>query len=128
MPDQIHFEVGIYSPRHGHDDVYRFELDRDVMRISGGGLKEAVCTWRDNLDPVWSGYREGQGDPFQEILENDSNYPPSIFVSAITHAWLEWRGGILDDAGIESEVKELCDWVNQVAHNKPTSNFWKGYF
>ena len=82
------------------------------FRKRGSGPRTAKCTWRDNLDPEWS------GESLADILQNDMIYPPSIFPRLIEHAWLAWRSGELDDAAVDGELNALADWLNKISKSK----------
>jgi hypothetical protein len=127
MSDQTSFEVRIYSPRWGHDDAYTIKLERDHMEIKGIN-KDALCSWVEGKDPKWSGYNENTGNPLENILKNDSIYPPTVFVRALEHLWMAWRDGTLDDQKAEKEVQELFDWVNETTRSRPKSEFWRSVF
>jgi len=127
MLEQIKFNIAIYSPRWGHDDSYRFEINKHRMKIRNAG-KEAICLWVEGHDPKWSGHDSLTGNPLQNILENDSIYPPSIFVSALTSAWEAWRMDDIDSDQLKSEISELCNWLNVVSTNRPKSEFWRMIF
>ena len=127
MSGKTSFNVRIYSPRWAHEDTYKIKLSRDQLIFSGIG-KEAKCTWVENRDPVWLGYKDKIGNALEKMLENDSIYPPTIFVRAIEHAWMAWRDGTLDSNQIASEVGELCEWLNVTAKAKPSTDFWRGIF
>jgi hypothetical protein len=127
MSDQTSFDVRLYSPRWGHEDKYEIKLDRDHMRI-GGGHKSAVCSWVEGGDPKWSGYSKSVANPLESILQNDSIYPPTVFVWALEQAWKAWRDGRLDHQRVQDEVRHLCEWVNQVSRSKPKTDFWRSAF
>lgn len=114
-------ELQIYSPRWGHDDTYEVTLTRDALVIALGP-RSATCTWRDNLDPEWG------EESLEDILRNDSIYPPSIFPRLLEHAWRSWRDGDLDDAAVDTALKALADWLNGITRTKPDSGFWRKYF
>lgn len=127
MSDRTSFKVSLYSHRQGNKDVYEFQVGRDVMYVAMGS-KHAMCSWVDGGDPIWSGYNQNIGNPLVEMLENDSIYPPSIFVRALECAWKAWRDRELDDTQIESKVKELCNWLNKVSRSQPATDFWSRCF
>lgn len=127
MSDQNNFEICFYSPRWGHEDTYKITMDRQQMRIDGV-MKHAICTWVENKNPRWTGHNEGIGNPLQNVLENDSIYPPTVFVRALEHAWTAWRDGKLDDQQVQIEVQQLCDWVNKTSRNRPNTDFWRSIF
>lgn len=119
--DEITIELRIYSPRWGHEDTYTLELSRDTLVITQGA-RSTKATYRENLDPEWS------GETLVDILQNDSIYPPEIFQRLIEHAWLTWRGGELSDEAVKEELLVLAGWLNGITKNKPSTDFWKGYF
>jgi hypothetical protein len=127
MSDQTSFEVQLYSPRWGHEDTYEIQLDREQMRVKGVN-KTAVCSWVEGRDPKWSGYNESIGNPLEKILENDSIYPPTVFIRAMEYAWMAWRDGTLDDQKVLQEMQQLCEWVNEVSSSKPKPTFGRGCF
>lgn len=111
----------IYSPRWGHTDRYTFELTREAMTISMLARK-GKCTWRDNLDPVWT------GESLEDMLRNDMIYPPSIFPALVEHLWKSWRNGEIDSSHVDSELQEIIVWLNKITEVKPKTDFWKRYF
>ena len=127
MSDQICFEVRLYSPRWGHEDTYEIKLDGEQMRVEGVN-RTAECSWVEGRDPKWSGYNETIGNPLEEILKNDSIYPPTVFIRALEYAWMAWRDGTLDDQKVLQEVQQLCEWVNEVSRSKPKTDFWQKIF
>ena len=114
-------ELGIYSPRWGHEDVYKFALTKESMSISHMP-RTIKCTWVENRDPEWS------GEDLEKTLRNDSIYPPSILPDLFAHAWLSWRNGELDDQGVAIELKAIARWLNEITAAKPKTEFWKTYF
>ncbi len=128
MSDINCFQVSIYSPRWGHDDTYSFELERTQMKIESGVNKHAVCSWIENSDPKWSGYRDKTDNPLLSILKNDGIYPPTIFVWALQRIWQDWRNDELDNDQVESEVNALCKWLNEVSKGKPSTDYLRGLF
>ena len=127
MSDQTSFKVHLYSPRWGRDDTYEIELNMEQMSVKGVN-KTAACNWVEGKDPNWSGYNESLGNPLEKILENDSIFPPTVFVRALEYAWMAWRDGTLDDQKISQEVQDLCEWVNEVSRGKPQTAFWRKMF
>jgi hypothetical protein len=111
----------IFSPRWGHNDTYSIELDRDFLEISMQA-RTARATWRENLDPEWN------GDTIQEIMENDSIYPPAVTQDLFEYAWKEWRNGELSDQQVDSELQVLANWLNAITRAKPDTEFWGRYF
>jgi hypothetical protein len=111
----------IYSPRWGHADTYTFELTREAMTISMT-TRKGKCTWKDNVDPVWT------GESLQHMLQNDSIYPPAIFQDLIEHLWKSWRDGEINSEQTNTEFQEIISWLNEITKTKPKSDFWKRYF
>ena len=129
MSDLAKFQVELFSPRWGRVDIYEFQLSRDRMRVEKtGSLSFAVCSWIEGRDPLWSGSDKMKGDPLGAILENDSIYPPSIFVRALTFAWLAWRDSELNNEQAEAEVKVLSEWLNVISQSRPKTDFWRRKF
>jgi hypothetical protein len=114
-------ELEIYSPRWGHEDTYTIHLTRDVMTITMQ-VRVAKCTWRENVNPEWS------GKTLEGILNNDMIYPPSILQDLIERAWKAWRDGEIDSVQVDTELQELGAWLNTVTKSKPRTDFWKRYF
>lgn len=114
-------ELRIYSPRWGHDDTYTFTLTRESMEISMQ-VRSAKCRWRENLDPEWS------GETLEQIMNNDSIYPPAIFQSLVEHVWKEWRKSEINDGQVNAELNELATWLNIITRAKPDTEFWHKYF
>jgi hypothetical protein len=127
MSDETSFDVRIFSPRWGHEDTYQINVSRDHLRFTGVG-KGAECNWIEGRDPKWSGYNDIIGNALENILANDSVYPPTVFVRAIESAWRAWRDGTLDNAQLETELGVLCEWLNTITKAKPTTKFWIGVF
>ena len=96
--DVITAELEIFSPRWGHKDTYKLELTRESLLITQGP-RSAKSTWRENLDPEWS------GEKLEDILRNDSIYPPGIFQDLVEHAWLSWRNGELGSSAVDEELQ-----------------------
>ena len=90
--------------------------------------KTAACSWVEGTEPKWSGYNESIGNPLEQIFENDSIFPPTVFVRALEYAWQAWKDCILNDQKISQEVQELCEWVNGVSRTKPQTDFWRKMF
>lgn len=67
-------------------------------------------------------------NPVELTLENDSIYPPTVFVRALQAAWIAWRMHELQDDEVASEMSTLCEWLNLVSKNKPKTAFWKKVF
>ena len=127
MSDQTSFEVQICSPRWGHEDSYKIKFEREQMRIEFIN-KTAVCSWVESRDPKWSGNDENIGNPLEKMLETDSIYPPTVFIQALESAWRAWRDGKLADQTCQEEVRQLCEWVNEVSRSKPKTAFWQSVF
>jgi hypothetical protein len=116
----ITIDLNIFSPRWDHDDKYTLVLDSNSMSIQMQ-TKKAVATWRDNLDPEWS------GDSIQDIMINDGIYPPSNIQELFEHAWITWRDGELNDKEVEKELQKLADWINSITRSKPDTELWNRY-
>ncbi len=114
-------KLRIFSPRWGHEDTYELALARDSLVISRSA-SSAKCTWRENLDPEWS------GESLRHILENDSIYPPSILQDLIEHAWVSWRNGELDGSAVNEALQAVANWLNETTKAKPDTDFWRKYF
>jgi hypothetical protein len=127
MAREISFTVSVFSPRWGHDDIYTIRLSEEKMEIASVP-KSAICSKKENGDCIWSGYNERTGNPLVRIFQNDSVYPPSVFISAMESAWAAWLNNRLDDIQAEEELKELFEWLNVVSKSKPRSDFWTGIF
>lgn len=119
--DNTIIKLRIFSPRWGHEDTYELKLSQDSMVITQGP-KSAKCTWRENLDPVWS------GESLEDILENDSICPPAKLEGLIEYAWVSWRNGELSDTGVDVELQAIADWINEITKAKPKTDFWRKYF
>jgi hypothetical protein len=117
----ITVELSIFTPRWGHEDTYIVELERDFMEIRMHA-RTTRAVWRENQDPVWN------GESIQDIMNNDSIYPPEITQDLFEHAWKEWRGGEISDQEVNIELQELANWINAVTHAKPNTEFWNRYF
>ena len=129
MSDRAIFQVKLHSPRWGTQDVYEFQFERKQMKIEKvGSLSHAVCSWIEKSDPVWSGPNELMGHPLVSILENDSIYPPTIFLRALVYAWQAWRNSELKDEQVQAEITVLCEWLNKVSESKPKTEFWQDKF
>ncbi|SRR6266498_4631256 len=128
MSDQVIFEVRLYSPRWGIEDVYQIELTHAQMKFIRPST-QAVCSWHERSDLTWSaGDSIFLGNPLLHILENDYIYPPSIFIRALEAAWKAWRNGTLKDKKVEAEFLQLCEWVNKASRRKPRTKFWRSVF
>jgi hypothetical protein len=128
-------EVELYSWKYGRNDRYKILFDKDKMRVtqlpsSIQNEQFAECILDKNGEPSWSsGYTVEMGNPLELILENESSYPPIIFVEALEYAWETWRKDELNDQNISEEVKKLCNWVNNIIRvDKPISDFWSSIF
>ncbi|NDP62968.1 hypothetical protein [Polaromonas sp.] len=117
----ITVDLSIFSPRWSREDIYSVELDKEFMEISMHARKTRA-TWRENLDPEWS------SESIQDIMNNDSIYPPAITQDLFEYAWKEWRNGEISAQEVETELKELAVWINAVTRKKPNTQFWKRYF
>lgn len=128
MSNKVNFEVMLYSPRWGTEDAYQIELTHKQM-IFKRPTTQAVCSWNDGTDPAWSGGSTTyMGNPLLLMLENDYIYPPSIFIRAVESAWKAWRRGELKDKKVETELTQLCSWVNKMSKRKPRTKFWRSVF
>jgi len=119
--DETTVKLQIFSPRWGHEDTYELKLGRNALVITRGA-RSAICTWRDNRDPEWS------GESVMHILRNDSIYSPAILQDLIEHAWLSWRNGELNSSAVDSELQAVANWLNEVSKAKPNTDFWRRYF
>jgi hypothetical protein len=114
-------ELGIFSPRWGHEDTYTVELAQDSMQISMQA-RRVTATWNDSTDPTWS------GESIESIMNNDSIYPPAITQDLFERVWKAWRDGELNDQEAEQELQHIAEWLNVVTKAKPNSEFWRKYF
>ena len=118
---QAKAELRIYSPRWGTEDSYELSLSDEAIVISHGP-RTAKCTWRENLDPEWSGHS------LREMMENESVYPPAILPWLIEHAWASWRDSQLDESQLQHELDVLATWLNDFSRAKPSTDYWRGVF
>ena len=114
-------DLKIFSPRWGTQDTYEVLLGRDSLEIVKTPAV-AKLIYRENLDPEW------QGDDLIAMLEKDGIYPPAVLPRLFQHAWLAWRSYEIDDSEVEGELVEVSEWLNEISHSKPSSDFWRGYF
>ncbi|WP_447079090.1 hypothetical protein [Shewanella algae] len=117
----MEIELDIYSPRWGHDDVYRFVFERDSLTFSMGP-REGRFIWDERTDPVHD------GEDLLDIFGNDSIYAPEAFVDGIVYAWKAWRNGDLSDENLNQEMQAWGEWLNTITRHKPRTDFWRGYF
>ena len=82
----------------------------------------ATCTWRENQDPTWA------GEALEDMLNNDSIYPPAVFTSLIEHLWKSWRNGDIREEEVNTELQLIITWLNEITAKKPRSDFWRKYF
>ena len=115
------YNAEIYSPRWGHNDTYSFIFEQERLTIDFGA-RVANCACRENQDPIWT------GEPFEDMLTNDSIYPPAILRDLIEHLWKSWRNGELRAVDVNTELQEVISWLNTVTAAKPKTDFWKKYF
>jgi len=115
------FQQEIHSPRRGHDDTYSFVFEHNELTISTHS-RQAVCTWRENRDPAWS------GEPLEQMLANENICPPEDFSGHMSHLWQAWRRGELQDSEAEAELQALVTWLNAITRAKPRTDFWRRYF
>jgi hypothetical protein len=128
MSEHNNFTVKLHSPRWGTDDPYDIEMDRKQMSVGKLGPSKAILNYVEGRDPEWSGGPFMSKHPLVDILENDSIYPPTIFIRALEFAWSAWRNHELDDVEVETEVGKIFDWVNEVSKSRPTTKFWRTKF
>jgi hypothetical protein len=119
--DHMSAEIRVYSPRWGQEDTYVLQLSRDSLVISHGP-SETTCTYRENLDPEWS------GDSLERILMNDAVYPPSVLPRLLEHAWLAWRANEINASSLQEELNAVAEWINTSTRAKPQTEFWRRYF
>lgn len=115
------FSAEIYSPRWGHNDDYVFDFERDTLTIKLSP-RIAICKWQENGAPDWT------GETFEQILRNDSIYPPSIFQDLIEHLWICWRNGDIPADSVNTELQTVITWLNLITEAKPQTEFWSAYF
>jgi len=115
------FELNIFSPRRGHDDSYSFDFERDTLSVSMGP-RRALCTWREDRDPLWA------GEPLARMLANESICPPEDFEDFVCHVWQAWRRGDIQGEDAGTELRALVDWLNAITRAKPRTDFWRRYF
>lgn len=120
--DEITIELNIYSPRWGHTDIYKVVFTRDNLNITTHGKRSTTATWHENRDPEWS------GESLEDILRNDSIYPPAVLQSLIEHVWVSWHNGEIDDSTANNELQLIAEWLNKITELKPQSDFWRKYF
>lgn len=113
--------LNIYSPRWGHDDVYKITLEKNKLSIDMVP-RHAEANYRENLDPEWS------GESLDAIFRNDMIYAPAVFQNCLEWAWLQWRNGEISDEAASQELQRLAEWLNTITRTKPRSDFWRQYF
>ncbi|MDR8058736.1 hypothetical protein [Burkholderia cenocepacia] len=114
-------DLKLFSPRWGHDDVYRVEFEREYLEITMHA-RVARADYRENVDPRWS------GEPLERIMRNDNIWPPAHVASLFERLWIEWRGGNVSDDAARDELVALATWINTMTREKPTTPFWRGFF
>lgn len=119
--DELIIEVGLYSPRWGHEDQYKFLFRMDKLKISQGP-SERTAEWIDGHDPVW------KGRPLVEIMHNDLIWPPEGLEGLLEHIWQGWRNGHLTAEDMQREMGALAKYLNASTRAKPNTEFWKGVF
>jgi hypothetical protein len=89
---------------------------------------EAICKYKEKLDPQWENWNKKDKHPLLEIMENDFIYPPTNFVNGLMYAWLAWRSNELTNEQVEEEIAIFANWVNLISENKPSTRFWRNKF
>ena len=131
MSDRAMFQVSLHSSRWGTDDPYQFTFDQHQMKIEkSDSMSYAQCNHTPGQDITWSSSEPSfiSCHPLIHILENDDIYPPSIFISALEHAWRAWRNNELSDADLETEIGHLFKWVDATTAASPRTDFWRRTF
>ena len=119
--DNVTVLLRIDSPRWGKQQPFQVIVSRDEL-VMKSSARTATCTWRENLDPVWS------GEDLLRVFEADSIYPPAVLARMLEKVWRSWRGSELDASGLEAELRLVEEWLNVITRAKPHSEFWKNYF
>lgn len=124
---KVIIELSFYSPRWGHNDLYRVHFTDTEIYVSAGS-KEAKCLQKQDDTLNWTGHNQGTGNPLLNILNDDHIYPPSQFLNGLISAWKSWRTTELTDDELEVELNQLVNWVNESSRSKPKSDYWTGLF
>ena len=120
--DEITIDLDIYSPRWGHDDTYTVVFNRECMIISMNS-RVTKCEWREGLNPEWN-----KDNTLEDIMNNDSIYPPTVLPSLFEYVWEAWRDGKLNEEQATNELQALAEWLNIITKAKPQTDFWKMSF
>jgi hypothetical protein len=114
MPVQTSFEIRVYSPRWGREEIYVINLDAQRMRIARG-KRSAACSWVKGSGPKWLGKNQSLISPLVTILKNDWVYPPTVFARALKQSWMAWRIGTLDNQEVQEETRRDGESVTSLA-------------
>ncbi len=128
MSDEYSFDVILYSPMWGTNNIYKIHLELKQMRIDKDHANFAICYWSDLQEAIWTGSTIVKYQPLVTILENDEIYPPTVFIRALEFAWRSWRNHELDDEQVKDEIIRLCEWVDTISRSQPKTKYWMRVF
>ncbi|WP_085310953.1 hypothetical protein [Planktotalea arctica] len=119
------WEIGLYTPRWGHNDTYviEFEMDHMVFRKNAGPRPHVIAREVEGRDPEW----ENKVELFR-MLNNDSIYPFHKLPNALEYLWREWRNNSMSYEDVLPELEALAESINASTRAKPRTDFWRGYF
>jgi len=120
---QLSVTVDLFSPRWGHNDDYEFVFNEEDMEIIAGMQKKAKCEYVEGMDPQWASHER-----IGRILTNDHICYPDNLEGLITHVWLSWKNGDINNAIAKESIESLADWINAITSSKPSTEFWNNYF
>lgn len=122
-PDEKYIlSINLFSPRFGHNDKYKIMIEENKVSFFRTKIKTAICKWSYEQGWVW------ERNPIQDILSNNSVYPPRTFQKRLTYIFEAIRLGELETSEAQKIIDEIADWVNLTTHNKPKHQFWDGVF
>lgn len=120
--EQYTLSINLFSPRFGHNDKYKIEIEDNKVSFFRTRLKTAVCQWSSERGWTWEKL------PIYDILSNNAIYPPHTFQKRLIYIFEAIRLGELPTSEAQKIVDEIADWVNLTTHNKPKHEFWDGVF
>jgi hypothetical protein len=108
------FEIRIFSPRWGHEDVYNLKRTNSGWEL-GGTTKRGSCDF--------------SGHPFlYQTMRNDLVEYPASLPSYLKYLWYSAKEKGLTKEEVQEALDLLAGWVRSVSRTKPNNDrVWGGY-
>ncbi len=101
--EELNFEIKIHSPRSDREKIYKFNLTKNKLKITGPFQKSATCIYTKKDGYHWKSER----DTFYGLLIDEQMKISVAVDDSIISDMYSWREGVITDDEIIYQLKTI---------------------